>query len=88
VHHAANPEYRDKNFGGVLIVFDRLFGTFAAERDDVPCRYGLVVPLRSYNPLWIAFHEFAALGRDLWRARSWRDRRNAFGTLPSTAPAE
>lgn len=89
VHHAANPEYRDKNFGGVLIVFDRLFGTFSAERDDIPCRYGLVVPLRSYNPLWIAFHEFAALGRDLWHARSWRDRGRAFLALsPATMPAE
>jgi sterol desaturase/sphingolipid hydroxylase (fatty acid hydroxylase superfamily) len=89
VHHAANPEYRDKNFGGVLIVFDRLFGTFAAERDDVPCRYGLVAPLRSYNPLWIAFHEFVALGRDLWRAQRWRDALRAFIALPrAVAPAE
>jgi sterol desaturase/sphingolipid hydroxylase (fatty acid hydroxylase superfamily) len=89
VHHAANPEYRDRNFGGVLIVFDRLFGTFAAERDDIPCRYGLVEPLYSYNPVWIAFHEFVALGRDLWRARSWRARRQALLTLPAAAmPAE
>ena len=86
VHHASNPEYRDKNFGGVLIVFDRLFGTFAAERDDVPCRYGLVVPLRSYNPVWIAFHEFVALGRDLWRARGWRDWRRALIAPPTTEP--
>jgi sterol desaturase/sphingolipid hydroxylase (fatty acid hydroxylase superfamily) len=89
VHHAANPEYRDKNFGGALIIFDRLFGTFAAEREDVPCRYGLVVPLRSYNPVWIAFHGFMALGRDLWRARSWGDRWRAFIALPpAVAPAE
>ncbi len=86
VHHASNREYRDKNFGGVLIVFDRLFGTFAAERADVPCRYGLVVPLRSYNPVWIAFHEFVALGRDLWRARSWGDLRRAF-LMPSPLAA-
>ncbi|MFZ2004434.1 MAG: sterol desaturase family protein [Stellaceae bacterium] len=85
VHHASNPEYRDKNFGGVLIVFDRLFGTFAAEREDLPCRYGLVVPLRSYNPLWIAVHEFAALCRDLWRARSWGERGQAFLALPPAA---
>jgi sterol desaturase/sphingolipid hydroxylase (fatty acid hydroxylase superfamily) len=89
VHHASNPEYRDKNFGGVLIVFDRLFGTFAAERGDLPCRYGLVVPLHSYNPLWIAFHEFVALGRDLWRARGWRELRSALIALPNPAlPAE
>lgn len=89
VHHASNPGYRDKNFGGVLIVFDRLFGTFAAERKDVPCCYGLVLPLRSYNPLWIAFHGFVELGGDLWRARSWRARGRAFLALPpAPAPAE
>ncbi|HEY1797674.1 MAG TPA: sterol desaturase family protein [Stellaceae bacterium] len=70
VHHAANPEYIDKNYGGVLIVFDRLFGTFAEERDDAPCRYGLVTPLRSDNPIRIAFHEYLALARDLGRKRS------------------
>jgi sterol desaturase/sphingolipid hydroxylase (fatty acid hydroxylase superfamily) len=89
VHHAANPEYRDKNFGGVLIVFDRLFGTFAAERADVPIRYGLVVPLHSYNPLWIAFHGFVELGRDMWRARGWRNRGRALVAMPAAAlPAE
>jgi sterol desaturase/sphingolipid hydroxylase (fatty acid hydroxylase superfamily) len=89
VHHASNPEYRDKNFGGVLIVFDRLFGTFAAERKDAQCRYGLVMPLRSYNPLRIAFHGFVELGRDLWRARSWRARGRAFLALPpAPVPAE
>lgn len=70
VHHAANPAYLDKNYGGVLIVFDRLFGTFAAERAAEPCRYGLVRPLHSNNPLWIAVHEWVALARDLWQARS------------------
>lgn len=89
VHHASNPEYRDKNFGGVLIVFDRLFGTFGAERADLPCRYGLVVPLRSYNPAWIAVHGFVALGRDLRRAPSWRERGRALLAQPPTPlPAE
>ena len=74
VHHAANPEYLDRNYGGIFTVFDRLFGTFVSERDDIPCRYGLVTPLRSNNPVIIAFHEWAALARDLWRARSWRER--------------
>jgi len=74
VHHAANPEYLDHNYGGVFIIWDRIFGTFVAERDDLPCRYGLVRPLRSNNPIFIAFHEWMALARDLWRARSWRER--------------
>jgi sterol desaturase/sphingolipid hydroxylase (fatty acid hydroxylase superfamily) len=73
VHHAANPEYLDRNYGGVLIVFDRLFGTFAAERADVPCRYGLTTPLVTYNPVRIAFHEFWNIARDLGRARSAGD---------------
>jgi sterol desaturase/sphingolipid hydroxylase (fatty acid hydroxylase superfamily) len=79
VHHACNREYlgrheRGANYGGMLILFDRMFDTFVAERDDVPCRYGLVKPLRSYNPLYIALHEWLAIGRDLIAARSWRDR--------------
>lgn len=74
VHHAANPEYLDANYGGVLIIWDRLFGTFTEERADLPCCYGLVKPLRSNNPFWINAHEWVALGRDLWQARSWRER--------------
>jgi sterol desaturase/sphingolipid hydroxylase (fatty acid hydroxylase superfamily) len=50
---ASNAEYLDRNYGGIFIVFDRMFGTFAAERDDLPCRYGLVTPLRSNNPIII-----------------------------------
>jgi sterol desaturase/sphingolipid hydroxylase (fatty acid hydroxylase superfamily) len=73
VHHAANAEYLDANYGGVLIIFDRLFGTLRLERDETPCRYGLVEPLRSNNPVWIAFHEWIALVRDLWAMRNWRD---------------
>ena len=74
VHHACNAEYLDRNYGGIFIVFDRMFGTFVAERDDLPCNYGLVKPLRSNNPVVIAFHEWGALGRDLWRSPTWRAR--------------
>jgi sterol desaturase/sphingolipid hydroxylase (fatty acid hydroxylase superfamily) len=69
VHHASNPEYLDCNYGGVLIVFDRLFGTFVDLRDDVPPRYGLTTPLPSHNPLRIALHGWLALARDLQAAR-------------------
>ena len=72
VHHAANLEYLDANYGGVLIVFDRLFGTYRAERDDVPCRYGLVKPMTSYNPLRVEFTQWIELARDLAAARSLR----------------
>lgn len=70
VHHASNPEYLDCNYGGVLIVFDRLFGTFTELRDDVPPRYGLTTPLRSHNPLRIAVHGWLLLARDLRAART------------------
>lgn len=70
VHHAANLEYLDGNYGGVLIVFDRLFGTYIAERDDVPCRYGLVQPVQGYNLFRIEFMHWIALWRDLRSARS------------------
>jgi sterol desaturase/sphingolipid hydroxylase (fatty acid hydroxylase superfamily) len=76
VHHASNPEYLDCNYGGVLIVFDRLFGSFVEERIDLAPRYGLTTPLQTYNPLRIAFREWMALARDLLHARGpgdvWR----------------
>ena len=72
VHHASNTAYLDANFGGVLIVFDRLFGTYVAERDDLPCRYGLVEAQTSYNPLRVEFTPWLHLARDLARARSAR----------------
>jgi sterol desaturase/sphingolipid hydroxylase (fatty acid hydroxylase superfamily) len=74
VHHAVNPGYLDRNYGGVLIIFDRLFGTFTAERLDRRPIYGLTHPVRSYNPITITFHEWGKLFRDLIRARVWRDR--------------
>ncbi len=68
VHHASNGRYLDKNYGGVLIVFDRLFGTFAEEEE--PCVYGLTTNITSKNPLVIASHEYVAIFRQVLRARS------------------
>lgn len=73
VHHASNVEYLDGNYGGVLIIFDRLFGTYIAERRDVPCRFGLVRPMTSYNLLTVEFDHWRALWRDLVAARSLRE---------------
>lgn len=73
VHHATNPRYLDRNYAGVFIVWDRLFGTFEPERDDEPPRYGVIRNLPSFNPLWAAVHEWVAIGRDVARARSLRD---------------
>ena len=73
VHHASNLEYLDGNYGGVLIIFDHLFGTYIAERPDVPCRYGLVKPVTSYNLFSIEFMHWQALWQDVRQARSWRE---------------
>ncbi len=71
VHHASNGSYLDRNFAGVLIVWDRLFGTFEPERET--CAYGLTKNIRTYNPLRVAYHEYAAIGRDLRQASGWRE---------------
>ncbi len=74
VHHASNDEYLDRNYGGVLIIWDRIFGTFAGEKRGTEIAYGLVHPIGSRNPLVILFHEWGAMARDVWRARSLRER--------------
>ncbi|NLP60568.1 sterol desaturase family protein [Paraburkholderia sacchari] len=71
VHHASNVDYLDANYGGVLIVFDRLFGTYVPERADEPCRYGLVTPTRSRNPVVVEFEHWASLARDIAAAPDW-----------------
>ncbi len=72
VHHGSNPEYLDTNYGGILIVWDRLFRTFAEENARV--RYGLTKNITSYNPFVIAFHEYVAIARDVVAAPSWKVR--------------
>lgn len=67
VHHARNPRYLDRNYAGILIIWDRMFGTFQPELDEEPCRYGLVKNLATFNILRVAFHEWIAIGRDLAR---------------------
>lgn len=73
VHHASNLEYLDANYGGVLVIFDRLFGTYVAERQDIKPRYGWVTPMTSNNPLRIVFQPWMDIIADLRRARSARD---------------
>jgi len=73
VHHAINEAYIDKNYGGVLIIFDRMFGTLAVEDDQEEIKYGLLGKVPSLNPLKLFFQEWVAIFQDLGRARSWRD---------------
>lgn len=72
VHHATNARYLDRNYAGVFIVWDRLFGTFERERDDDRPRYGLVHNLGSFSLLWAAFHEWIGIARDVRAAPGWR----------------
>ncbi len=65
VHHATNPKYLDTNYAGILIVWDKLFGTFMPEDDQDPCDYGLVSNIDSMNPLYVATHEYLAIGKDV-----------------------
>lgn len=71
VHHGVNPRYLDANYAGVFIIWDRMFGTFAPERDDEPVRYGIVQQLGSFNIFWAAVHEWVGIGKDVWTA-PWR----------------
>ncbi|MEO1968861.1 MAG: sterol desaturase family protein [Sphingomonadaceae bacterium] len=71
VHHATNPRYLDRNYAGVFIVWDRLFGTFEPESDGERIRYGIVKQLGSFNLLWAVFHEWIGIAQDVWRA-PWR----------------
>jgi sterol desaturase/sphingolipid hydroxylase (fatty acid hydroxylase superfamily) len=73
-HHAKNPRYIDHNYAGVLVIWDRLFGTFVEERDSDPCEYGTVKPVNSFNPLWVSVVEWRDMLAEAWRADNWRDR--------------
>jgi len=68
VHHAVNPQYLDKNYAGTFIVWDRLFGSFAPERER--CIYGVSHPLQSFNPAWAQLQPWVALVREVARAPS------------------
>jgi len=70
VHHGSNDVYLDKNYGGILIVWDRLFDSFQPEGERV--RYGLTKDVDSFNPVTVAFHEYRAVWHDLRLARGWR----------------
>lgn len=84
VHHAINPRYIDKNFGGTLMIWDRLFGTFA--RESEPCVYGTVKPLKSFNPLWAQVHYFTEILALVRAAPRWGDKLRALVKGPAWRP--
>ena len=88
VHHAVNDRYLDKNYGGILIVWDRLFGSFIEEDDAEPIVYGTRGPLRSWNPVRANLQVYAELARDSWRAASWADKLRVWFMPPGWRPAD
>jgi alkylglycerol monooxygenase len=88
VHHAVNDAYLDKNYGGILIIWDRLFGTFKEEDDAEPCVYGTRSPLASFNPVWANLQVYAELARDAWHARSIADKVRVLFKPPGWRPAD
>ncbi len=84
VHHGANEQYLDRNYGGILVIWDRLFGSFEPEGERV--RYGLTTNLETFNPVRVAFHEYIALWHDVRAARSWRTRWNLLLRGPGYEP--
>jgi len=83
VHHATNPRYLDANFAGILIIWDKLFGSFVPEYPDEDITYGTVKPVESYNPLKIAFAEWVSIFKDaLGRGLTVRQRLAYFFAPP------
>lgn len=74
VHHAQNSIYLDRNYGGVFIIWDRIFGSFQQELDDQPPVYGVRKALKSWNPLWANFHVYTQLAKDSYRSARWQDK--------------
>jgi sterol desaturase/sphingolipid hydroxylase (fatty acid hydroxylase superfamily)/uncharacterized membrane protein YhhN len=86
VHHAVNDQYLDRNYGGVLIVWDRLFGSF--EEEGERCVYGTRSPLASWDPLWANAEVYWSLAQDSWHARSWLDKLRIWFKPPGWRPAD
>jgi len=74
VHHAINDQYIDKNYGGVFIIWDRMFGTYQEEQSETPCVYGIRKPLSSWNPVWTNLHHYSLLFKDTWYTKRWSDK--------------
>lgn len=74
VHHAINPEYMDKNYAQIFIIWDKIFGTFKEESPEIPPVYGITRPAATWNPIKINFQHLWLMIKDAWRAADWRDK--------------
>jgi sterol desaturase/sphingolipid hydroxylase (fatty acid hydroxylase superfamily) len=82
VHHGSNPQYLDRNYAGILIIWDKLFGSFEPEGEKVA--YGLTKNIHTFNPLQIAVHEFVAIWRDFRAVHGWRRKLRAIFASPAS----
>ena len=88
VHHGVNEAYLDKNYGGILIIWDRLFGTFEDERIDEPAVFGTRAPLHTWNPASVVLRTYQDLFFDAWHAKSWADKLRIWVKHPGWRPAD
>ena len=88
VHHAQNEAYIDKNYGGIFILWDRLFGTFAEEADDDPVIFGVRKPLANWNPIWANFQVYDYLLFDAKHTRRWQDKIGVWFRRTGWRPAD
>ncbi|NDB53639.1 MAG: sterol desaturase family protein, partial [Chitinophagaceae bacterium] len=88
VHHAINPEYMDKNLSQIFIIWDKLFGTFAEEKKEIPPVYGITRPARTWNPIRINFQHLWLLITDSWRTRNWSDKLTLWFKKTGYRPAD
>lgn len=87
VHHSSNEIYLDKNYGDILIIWDRLFGTFIPEQKEEPCVYGLTKPIHRYTFLWQHFHYLFEIGLSFKRAQGFKNKmRTIFGRPDDIQP--
>lgn len=86
VHHGSNPKYIDKNHAGTLIIWDKMFGTFQKEEEEVV--YGITKPLASWNPIWANLHYWNELLASAKKASSFKDKVKIFIMPPGWQPAE
>jgi alkylglycerol monooxygenase len=87
-HHAVNDRYLDRNYGGILIIWDRLFGSFVEENNEDPPIYGTRAPLQSWNPLWANVEVYWAMFKDSWHARNWLDKLRVWIKPPGWRPTD
>ncbi len=88
VHHAINKEYIDKNYGQILIIWDKVFGTFQEELKEAPPVYGITRPVRTWNPIRINFQHISLLIKDAWRTKNWKDKIAVFYKPTGWRPAD